>query len=214
MTELTHINVKEQLYVISEGSGYSCRGWKSLDDEARGVARWLIEKEVQGIQAVLHDHVSDLGGVAHYESCLRLIKHGAEYAQASGERCPVLLVPALVGFEGQRVEITYFGERKRFRVGRSTGWMPVHLMMRTGAHGGEALSASGVTGGVVVLHAKERKIVVGKPRNRRKAPAVNETPWRCVTCGTPVRLNHGDPCKCDGWRGRPGSPVTTTPTSS
>jgi hypothetical protein len=38
------------------------------------------------------------------------------------------LCPQLQGLEGYRVEvITDYGEKRRFIVGRSTGWKPVHL---------------------------------------------------------------------------------------
>lgn len=42
------------------------------------------------------------------------------------------LTPALVGLERHRVEVVdRFGERRRFIVGRSTGWQPCHLEVKT-----------------------------------------------------------------------------------
>lgn len=42
------------------------------------------------------------------------------------------LSPQLVGLEGWRVEVTTdYGETRRFIVGRSTGWKPVHLEIAT-----------------------------------------------------------------------------------
>ena len=42
------------------------------------------------------------------------------------------LSPQLVGLEGKRVRaVAADGEVRRFIVGRSTGWVPVHLEIRT-----------------------------------------------------------------------------------
>lgn len=40
--------------------------------------------------------------------------------------------PQLVGLEGCRVEVVdRYGEKRRFWVGRSTGWKPIHLEIKT-----------------------------------------------------------------------------------
>jgi hypothetical protein len=46
------------------------------------------------------------------------------------------LHPALIGLEGRKVRVSHreYG-LKTFRVGRSTGWRPVHLAMRGNARG-------------------------------------------------------------------------------
>lgn len=42
------------------------------------------------------------------------------------------LSPQLAGLEGWRVEVvTTYGETRRFIVGRSTGWKPVHIEIAT-----------------------------------------------------------------------------------
>lgn len=48
------------------------------------------------------------------------------------------LSPQLKGLEGWRVEVeTTYGEVRRFIVGRSTGWVPIHLEVKTRrSHGG------------------------------------------------------------------------------
>ncbi len=49
------------------------------------------------------------------------------------------LTPQLVGLEGWRVEVTENGTKRRFIVGRSTGWRPCHLeMSRRNAIGGSS----------------------------------------------------------------------------
>ena len=48
------------------------------------------------------------------------------------------LTPQLEGLEGWRVEVvTTYGETRRFYVGRSTGWRPIHLeVSRRNSSGG------------------------------------------------------------------------------
>ncbi len=58
------------------------------------------------------------------------------------ERCRLRdlsgLTPQLVGMEGWRVEVeTHYGDKRRFIVGRSTGWRPCHIeISRRSAFGG------------------------------------------------------------------------------
>lgn len=52
---------------------------------------------------------------------------------ADRDKCRDLsgLTPQLTGLEGKRVEVvTTYGERRRFWVGRSTGWRPCHLEVK------------------------------------------------------------------------------------
>lgn len=45
-----------------------------------------------------------------------------------GKRCDAELTPQLIGLEGKRVEVVdSYGERRRFKVGKSTGFVPIHL---------------------------------------------------------------------------------------
>ena len=42
------------------------------------------------------------------------------------------LSPQLIGLERMRVEVeTTYGETRRFWVGKSTGWKPIHLEVKT-----------------------------------------------------------------------------------
>jgi hypothetical protein len=51
------------------------------------------------------------------------------------------LSPQLRGYEGYRVEVSGEHYKYRFIVGRSTGWKPVHLEIKTKrSHGGGAAS--------------------------------------------------------------------------
>lgn len=54
------------------------------------------------------------------------------------------LTSQLVGLEGYRVEVvTIYGEKRRFIVGKSTGWKPCHLeVKRRNSLGGSAAEST------------------------------------------------------------------------
>lgn len=53
-------------------------------------------------------------------------------AQREAMRDNSHLSPQLIGLEGWRVEaVDIYGERRRFIVGKSTGWRPCHLEIKT-----------------------------------------------------------------------------------
>lgn len=50
------------------------------------------------------------------------------------------LCAELVGFEGCRVSATHYGERIHFKIGKSTGWRPIHIRLHNArSHGGEGI---------------------------------------------------------------------------
>jgi len=58
--------------------------------------------------------------------------YGQAFALARNQRCTAELTPQLIGLEGQRVEVVdQYDERRRFIVGKSTGWLPCHLEIKT-----------------------------------------------------------------------------------
>lgn len=69
-----------------------------------------------------------LGTPEGYADYRRILDAGREHHDRSRTRCPAELTPELVGLEGRRVEVVdRWGEKRRFYVGRSTGWLPIHL---------------------------------------------------------------------------------------
>jgi hypothetical protein len=65
-----------------------------------------------------------------------VLEAGARYAAATGKQCPAELVPQFIGLEGKRVEVHYpvptgGTVRERFYIGKSAGWLPVHLALKT-----------------------------------------------------------------------------------
>lgn len=132
------VNETQGLYVIRSDYGYSCLGFDVCTDRARRYIGWLMSKGEAGaadmqarLDGALH---GSLDRFAIYEESLAAIKRRYD---ATGERCEVELCEQLRGLEGKRVEVVdSYGERRRFTVGRSTGWIPVHLELEPRANGG------------------------------------------------------------------------------
>lgn len=79
------------------------------------------------------------GTVAAYDT-MRILQDAlrAEY-ERTGEQAIAELSPLLIGVEGRAVEVeTLDGERRRFVVARSNGFMPHHIELR---HDGPAVRA-------------------------------------------------------------------------
>jgi hypothetical protein len=149
--KLHSINTEQRLYVMPSGQGFSCYGFDVLDRKARAVAHWMAN-DLPYIRAGL-----ELGTREHFEQCARIMDAGAAYAQRTGKRCNAELCPQLVGLEGQRVEVTYpDGQKARFYVGKSGGWMPRHLEIKTrrSIGGGSVYMPEGSTVRVVTTRSK------------------------------------------------------------
>lgn len=122
------INRQQKLYVIPEACGYSCLGWKVCIDRINRLAKDLGEPAT----------VKRAGSLHNYRELRRLENLARDRFAASGTRSKAELSPQLVGLEGRRVEaVTTSGDTKRFIVGRSTGWIPIHLeIARRNCNGG------------------------------------------------------------------------------
>lgn len=131
MSDLHSINVEQKLYVLKSGhGGYSCLGFDVAEKWARGVLAWLPNPDALPLDA-------KPGTAEHYAQYCAIMEIGAAHNRVTGKRCPALLIPQLIGLEGRRVEIkTREGERSRFWVGKSTGWLPIHLEIKTRASSG------------------------------------------------------------------------------
>jgi len=128
------INAEQGLYVIPSGSGYSCLGFDVAERWARGVLAWLPEGARPRFDAAL-------GTAEHYNQYLAVMHAGGKHAVETKTRCSAQLTPQLIGLEGKRVEVTTpDGDRRRFYVGKSTGWLPIHLeIARRDSTGGMAV---------------------------------------------------------------------------
>ncbi|MFN4008379.1 MAG: hypothetical protein ACK4K8_00345 [Pannonibacter sp.] len=128
MRELFKINREQQLYVMTAGHGYSCLGFDVAEKWRVGVLRWLGEDPKPMRK----------GTKRHYSAYVDAMARGQEHNRQTGKRCPILLESRLIGLEGTRIQVVYpEGEKRRFYVGRSMGWLPVHLeIMRRNSTGG------------------------------------------------------------------------------
>lgn len=112
------INREQRMYVIPCGNGFTCLGFDVAERRRRAVLAWIGETA----------EPMRVGTKRHYAAYKEAMARGSMHAKETGKKCPAELNPRLVGLEGRRVEIVSpDGEKCRFYVGRSTGWMPCHL---------------------------------------------------------------------------------------
>ena len=131
ITPDTLINKKQRLYVHehrnSKGkvSGFTCTGFDVLYDRTARLIEWLTERGYDAPRMPKRK-----GTKKAYLTYLAAIDRAraATISSGTGIRCTADLSPQLKGPEGKRVEVeTTYGEIRRFYVGRSTGWFPIHL---------------------------------------------------------------------------------------
>lgn len=147
---LSSVNKEQKVYVLKCSGGYSCYGFDVLNDKAIKVLSWLKEQGraaemilgAKGIDVLSLSVPARVGTKKHFTACAAILNAGGVYAAASGERCFADLHPQLKGLEGKCVEVVeQDGERRRFNVGRSTGWLPSTLeISNRRSSGGPALS--------------------------------------------------------------------------
>lgn len=107
------LNKEQRLYVIKNTGGYSCLGFDVCQEQGKRYAAWL------GLE---WNHKT--GSLASFMARKNLIS----LIFKSGRKCEVDLEPQLIGLENKRVEVVdAYGDKRRFRVGRSSGLIPVHL---------------------------------------------------------------------------------------
>lgn len=120
--EMNRVTISEsqRCYVVPCGrDGYTTLGWDVAERRRVALRAW------RGCESL---SAPEPGTLAHYHAYRHEMTLASNHADATHSRCEVELSPQLVGFEGRRVEvIDEAGERRRFRVGKSTGWLPIHL---------------------------------------------------------------------------------------
>ena len=121
------------LYAIKTSSGYSCLGFDVLEKRYKALHAELLELG----DSSLVEFPEEYGTIERYNQYQRLLDHARNYHTRTGYRFGCELVPQLRGLEGKRVELTYpTGEKTRFNVGKSTGWIPIHLEIKTSRSSG------------------------------------------------------------------------------
>lgn len=115
-----------KLYRIGDNSGYSCLGFDVLESRYTRLASEMVAKCGYSVpQPEIY------GTPERYQQYKGLLAAAQRYSADTGYRFHSELTRELIGLEGRRVEVTYQdGTKSRFKVGKSTGWLPCHLELK------------------------------------------------------------------------------------
>jgi len=143
MPKQVTINHEQRLYVIPSGDGYSCLGFDFLEERLAAVSDWLLYLGERSPWSTYEAAQGPIGTPERYALYQYVMDLGANIASRYGKRCEAELTPQLRGLEGKRVEVgDAYGDKRKFQVGRSTGWLPIHLEIV----GRNSTGGGGVTG--------------------------------------------------------------------
>jgi len=141
---LERIDKENKLYCIKSGNGYSCYGFEQLYSMTNKLANELKRNDLVPLSK---------GTKVTFSKYNKLLEIARNKFEKEHYRCSSGLHPQLIGLEGKRVEVTNNGEKQRFWVGRSTGWIPCHLMiLKSNSRGGLSVGQTPFER-VKVLHA-------------------------------------------------------------
>jgi hypothetical protein len=147
MPEEITLNLEQRLYVIPCGKGYTCHGFDVVATLSLKLHRWLRSRAVSAVtqSPFPRDWEPTNGTLEAYADYQTLCKKAQMYCLMFNEKCNIELLPILVGLDGRRVEVwDHDGRKRRFIVGKSTGWMPIHLEIHNRrSHGGPACDSRG-----------------------------------------------------------------------
>lgn len=120
------INQEQKLYVIPCADGYSCLGFEVCDKRAKA-----LEQELAPLGFTVPQS-APVGSLERYAQYRSAVDYAFRLNLENGFRSKSKLTPELVGLEGKRVEVRHrwtsgAEEVCRFIVGKSTGWIPIHL---------------------------------------------------------------------------------------
>lgn len=121
------INREQRLYVEELSKGYTCLGFD--------VAFERLSRLHAEISPILEKQIPEMPKYRGTKKVYNMLKdlqnkamklHSEHKIEFKSE-----LTPELIGLEGKRVEVVdSYGEKRRFIVGKSTGWIPVHLEIK------------------------------------------------------------------------------------
>lgn len=132
------VNHEQEIYTIrhADGGGYSTLGFDVCIDRAERIGLELTMRRIFGFE----DAVKDMprGSLQAYDTYMNLLDRLRRAVEETGERAIYDLTPQLNQWENWRVEVEdMHGDVRRFWVGKSTGWAPCHLEIKTKrSHGG------------------------------------------------------------------------------
>jgi hypothetical protein len=117
------IDKKSEMYVFVYEKYSSCLGFDVCIKRRDALALELGHPELT---------LAKRGTLKANKELNKLYAIAREKNKATGWRSSSELTPELIGLEGKRVEVvTSWGEKNRFIVGKSTGFIPCHLEIKT-----------------------------------------------------------------------------------
>jgi hypothetical protein len=135
--QLIKIDKEQKLYVLSASKNHvSCLGFDVVMRKGQALAEEMNEIF----------NTKRTGSKKAYKEYCRLIEIARRKNTSTGWRSHTELFKPFIGNEGKRVEVEYdWGEKERFYIGKSTGWIPCHLAIKkSNSIGGAALLADSI----------------------------------------------------------------------
>lgn len=127
--ETVMLNTEQRLFVIPTGGGYCGLGFDICAERSERLDSWIRQHWRAQEQLPARQPVGTLAAYERYE---RLTAIAGRICTERGIRCEVDLTQQLEGLEGRRVEVVdRYDDKRRFYVGKSMGWMPIHLEIKT-----------------------------------------------------------------------------------
>lgn len=129
------LNAEQSLYVIDVGHGCTCLGFTVCQRWTRDIAHELGRRDLEPTA------FASLEAYRQYE---RAVEAAREHAANTGRALTCRLTPQLIGLERQHVQVMdAWGEMRQFFVGRSRGFIPIHLeLANERSRSGEAVSGA------------------------------------------------------------------------
>lgn len=123
------INAEQKLFVIPCGEGYTCLGFDVCHDRLVRLAR---ELRGLGYYEALVQASATPGTIESYKNYDALSTLAMGHTTRTGYRFTCELDPKLIGHEGKQVRVVNrLGETETFWLGKTTGWIPCHLAIKS-----------------------------------------------------------------------------------
>ncbi len=123
MTTVT-LNKEQRLYVQNHGDHFTCLGFDVAFNKLESLHKELSKM----LSKSLPEMPKYKGTMKVYNMLKKLEKIAMNLYLEHGIKLESCLTKQLIGLEGKRVEVVdCYNETRRFKVGRSTGWLPFHI---------------------------------------------------------------------------------------
>lgn len=128
-------------YIIEHADHISCLGFDVTLDRIERIATELVGRHALPEKYLDTPPSPPRGSLEAYDTMQNLLQVLQRTCEREGVKALFDQTPQLMGLEGYRVEVvdSEGDEPRRFVVGRSTGWAPIHLeVSRRNSSGGPA----------------------------------------------------------------------------